>query len=109
VARKPAPPARPAIEPTPTPTERQIDAVANPATAYAAMMGFASATLRQNLETGAKLARCTSPMEALAAQTAHAAAITQNFIAVSLKLMQLSFSTASWASIRSFDRRAESQ
>ena len=68
-------------------------------------MGFASATLRQNLETGAKLARCTSPMEALAAQTAHAAAITQSFIAVSLKLMQLGFSTASWASMRRLERR----
>jgi hypothetical protein len=48
-------------------------------------------------------------MEALAAQTAHAAALTQTFIAVSLRLMQLSFSTASWASIRQFDRRAEPQ
>jgi Phasin protein len=105
-ARKPAPSARPPIEPTP---ERQSAAAASPATAYEAMMGFASATFRQNLETGAKLARCKSPMEALAAQTAHAAALTQTFIAVSLRLMQLSFSTASWASIRQFDRRAEPQ
>jgi hypothetical protein len=73
------------------------------------MLGFASATLRQNMETGAKLARCTSPMEVLAAQTAHAAAVTQSFIAVSLKLMQLGFSTASWASTRRFERRAEPQ
>jgi len=105
-ARKPAPSARPPIEPTP---ERQSAAAASPATAYEAMMGFASATLRQNMETGAKLARCKSPVEVLAAQTAHAAAVTQNFIAVSLKLMQLGFSTASWASIRRFERRAEPQ
>jgi len=105
-ARKPAPSARPPIEPTP---ERQSNAVATPPTAYEAMMGFASATLRQNMETGAKLARCKSPVEILAAQTAHAAAVTQNFIAVSLKLMQLGFSTASWASSRRFERRAEPQ
>jgi Phasin protein len=65
------------------------------------MMGFANAALRQNLETGAKLARCKSPMEAMAAQTAHALAVTQNYIAISLKLMQLGFSTAGWsASLR---------
>ncbi len=56
------------------------------------MIGFASATFRQNLETGARLARCKSPMEALAAQAAHAMALAQNYIAVSLKLMQLGFS-----------------
>jgi hypothetical protein len=106
VVRKTAPSARPQIEPTP---ERQSDAVASRATAYEAMMGFASATLRQNLETGAKLARCKSPLEAFAAQTAHAAATTQNLIAVSLKLMQLGFSTGWWASGRRLERRAESQ
>jgi hypothetical protein len=106
VVRKTAPPARPQIEPTPG---RQSGAVASPATAYEAMMGFASATMRQNLETGAKLARCKSPLEALAAQTAHAAATTQNLIAVSLKLMQLGFSTGWWASGRRLERRAESQ
>ncbi|MGH7125194.1 MAG: phasin family protein [Stellaceae bacterium] len=66
------------------------------ASAYEAMMGFASATLRQNLETSARLARCKSPMEVLAAQTAHAAALTQSFIATSLKLMQSGFSSAPW-------------
>jgi hypothetical protein len=101
--RKPAPSARPHIEPTP---ERPSDAVASRATAYEAMMGFANATLRQNLETGAKLARCKSPLEALAAQTAHAAATTQNLIGVSLKLMQLGFSTGWWASGRRLERRA---
>ena len=105
VAPNPAPPARPQAEPTP---ERQTDVVASPATAYEAMMGFASATLRQNLETSAKLARCKSPLEALAAQTAHAAAIAQNFTAISLKLMQLGFSTAWWASSRRFERHAPS-
>jgi hypothetical protein len=39
-------------------------------------------------------------MEVLAAQAAHATAITQNFIAVSLKLMQLGLSPASSAPIR---------
>jgi hypothetical protein len=105
VAPNPALPARPQAEPMP---ERQSDAVTSPATAYEAMMGFASATLRQNLETSAKLARCKSPMEALAAQTAHAAAIAQNFTAISLKLMQLGFSTAWWASSRRFERHAPS-
>jgi hypothetical protein len=69
--------------------------------------GFASATLRQNLETGTRLARCKSPMDVLAAQTAHAAALTQNFIAVSLKLMQLGFSSARWTSIRKPQPRAD--
>jgi len=60
------------------------------------LVGFANATLRQNLETGARLARSKSPMEALAAQAAHATALAQNFIAVSLKLMELGLSSASW-------------
>jgi len=79
----------------------------SPASAYEAMVGFANAAMRQNLETGAKLARCKSPMEALAAQTAHAAALTQTFIAMSLKLMQLGFSTARWASSRRAAPRPE--
>jgi hypothetical protein len=105
VAPNPAPPARPQAEPTP---EGQSGAVASPGTAYEAMMGFASATLRQNLETSAKLARCKSPVEALAAQTAHSAAIMQNLIAISLKLMQLGFSTAMWSPSRRFERHAPS-
>ncbi len=71
-------------------------AAESPATAYEAMMSFASATLRQNIETGARLAQCKTPMEALAAQTAHAAAITQSFIAASLKLMQFGLSGVRW-------------
>ena len=68
------------------------------AAAYEAMLGFASAAFRQNLETSARLARCKSPIEAMATQTAHAVALTQSCIAISLKLMQLGFSSASWAS-----------
>jgi len=71
------------------------------------MMSFASATLRQNMETGARLARCKSPMEALATQTAHATAVAQGLFAVSLKLMQLGFTSANWASLRSPERRPE--
>ena len=95
--RKPA--ASPQSKPAALPA-REGATVASPTTAYDAMAGIASATLRQNLETSARLARCKSPMEALAAQAAHATAITQNFIAVSLKLMQLALSPASWAPIR---------
>jgi len=69
-----------------------------PATPYEAIMSFANATLRQNMETSARLARCKSPMEAIAAQTAHAAAITRSFIAVSLRLMQLGFAPVAWRS-----------
>jgi hypothetical protein len=94
--QKPAP--SPQSKPAALPPEAVT--IAGPATAYEAVAGFASATLRQNLETSARLARCKSPMEALAAQAAHATAITQNFIAVSLKLMQLGLSPASSAPIR---------
>ena len=102
-AREPSSAVRSSPAAVPEPREAERASAASPASAYQAMIGFANATLRQNLETGAKLARCKSPMEALAAQTAHAAALTQTFIAMSLKLMQLGFSTASWAS----SRRAE--
>lgn len=98
-AKKPAPrealPAAPtavAVEP-----KREREPAPSPATAYEAMMSFANATLRQNIDTGARLARCKSPMEALAAQTAHAAAVTQNLINVSLRLMGLGLSPANWA------------
>jgi len=87
----------PAAPPTEPKGERP--AATNPATAYEAMMSFANATMRQNIETGARLARCKSPMEALAAQTAHAAAVTQNLFTVALRLMQLGLSPASWAAI----------
>jgi hypothetical protein len=39
-------------------------------------------------------------MEALAAQTVHAAAFAQNLFAVSVKLMQLGVVTAGWTSTR---------
>ena len=94
---QPAPAARPEAA---APLERDRVAATSSTTAYEAMMNFANATLRQNMETGARLARCKSPMEALAAQTAHAAALTQNLFAVSLKLMQLGFSSASWTTLR---------
>ncbi|HXP73589.1 MAG TPA: hypothetical protein VN823_05535 [Stellaceae bacterium] len=82
----------------PAAAERMRAPFTGSAAAYEAMLGFASAAFRQNLETGAKLARCKSPIEAMATQTAHAVALTQSCIAVSLKLMQLGFSSASWAS-----------
>ena len=101
-------------EPTPAPRpkaaaplERQRAAAPSPATAYEAMMSFASATMRQNMETGARLARCKSPMEALATQTAHATAMAQSLFAVSLKLMQLGFTSTNWASLKSPERRPE--
>ena len=62
---------------------------------YQAMAQFARIALEQNLKTSARLARCTSPMEVAATQAAHAAALTQSFIATSLRLMQLSLS-AGW-------------
>jgi len=103
-AREPTPAPRPEAA---VPRERERVAAASPATAYEAVMSFASATLRQNMETGARLARCKSPMEALATQTAHATAMAQSLFAVSLKLMQLGFTSTSWASSRSPERRPE--
>jgi len=93
-----APETIPAAPPTEPKHERP--AATNPATAYQAMMSFANATLRQNIETSARLGRCKSPMEAFAAQTAHAAAVMQNLITVSLRLMQLSLSPASWTALK---------
>ena len=97
---EPTPAPRPEAAPPP---ERERVAAPRPATAsaYEAMMSFASATLRQNMETGARLARCKSPMEALATQTAHATAVAQSLLVVSLKLMQLGFTSTNWASLRS--------
>ncbi|HKX11119.1 MAG TPA: phasin family protein [Stellaceae bacterium] len=92
VARDVVPPA----EPTPAPPEREHAATPIPANPYEALMGLASAAMRQNLETGARLARCKTPMEVLAAQTAHATALTQSFIAASLRMMQLSLSGVRW-------------
>src|SRR5260370_41069394 len=86
---RPAPKAKKAAvgEPTPAPRpevvaprEREQVAATRPATAYEAMMRFASATLRQNMETGARLAPCKSPMEALATQTAHATPRAQSLV-----------------------------
>jgi hypothetical protein len=101
-------------EPTPAPRpeaaaplERRRAATPSAAAAYEAMMSFASATMRQNMETGARLARCKSPMEALATQTAHATAMAQSLFAVSLKLMQLGFTSTNWASLTSPERRPE--
>ena len=88
--------AEPAAAAPPLPPEPRPAAVASPATAYEAMMSFASAALRQNMETGARLARCKSPLEVLAAQTAHAAALAQSFFAISMRLMQLSLSAEAW-------------
>ena len=109
-SRAVAPKSKPAAIPEPTPAPRTEAAAPrdrepvpapSPATAYEAMMSFASATLRQNMETGARLARCKSPMEALATQTAHATAVAQSLFVVSLKLMQLGFTSTNWASLRS--------
>ena len=75
------------------------------AAAWEVIAGLASATLRQNLETGVRLAQCKSPMDVLAAQTAHAMALTQKYIAVSLQLMLLGFSTASSVSIQRAEPR----
>lgn len=87
------PPARPSA---PEPNRATI---AVPTTAYEAMMSFATAALRQNMEAGARLARCKTPMEALAMQTAHAAALTQSFFTASLKLMQVGLPGAPWAGL----------
>ena len=105
--REASPAARPHPASAPEPGSSERAPAATPANAYEAMAGFASATLRQNLEMSARLARCKSPMEAFAAQTAHAAALTQTFIAVSLQLMRLGFSTANWASLKGPATRAE--
>src|SRR5262249_8779877 len=102
-ARQAVPPAQPAPAPAPAPApspQRGGATAPSPATAYDAMVGFASAALRQNLDLGARLARCTSPMEAFAAQTAHAATFAQNLFVVSLKLMQLGVAAAAWTSLR---------
>jgi hypothetical protein len=91
--------ARPAVAPaeaTPAPPEREHAAPSIPGNPYEALMGFASATLLQNIETSARLARCKTPMEILAAQTAHATALMQSFIAASLKMMQLNLSGVRW-------------
>ena len=85
----------PTLEHPPAPPERDHEAPM-PADPYEALMGLASAALRQNIETGARLARCKTPMEVLAAQTAHATALTQSLIAASLKMMQLSLSGVRW-------------
>ena len=120
-SRKPAPKAQkepppPAFsrapersEPAPKPLAATLEPppadTARPTTPYEAMAQFAAATLRQNLETGARLARCKSPMEVFAAQTAHAAALAQSFFAVSLRLMQVSPYARSWTSIRNTGSR----
>ena len=83
----------PIVEPIPVPQDRLGPIPPSP---YEALMGLASATMRQNLETGARLARCRTPMEVLAAQTAHATALTQSLFAASLKMMQLSLSGVRW-------------
>ena len=106
-AREASPAALTHAPAAPEPRASERTPAATPANAYEAMAGFASATLRQNMEMSARLARCKSPMEAFAAQTAHAAALTRTFIAVSLQLMQLGFSTASWASLKGPAPRAE--
>lgn len=82
--------------PAPAPPAREHAATPIPANPYEALMGLASATLRQNIEAGVRLARCKTPMEILAMQTAHATALTQSFVAASLKMMQLSLSVARW-------------
>jgi hypothetical protein len=83
-------------EPSPAPPEPDHGPAPPPASAYEAMLGFANAAFRQNLETSARLARCKSPLEIFAAQTAHAAALTQSFIAASLKLMHAGSAAAPW-------------
>jgi hypothetical protein len=91
-----APTSAVAAEPEPMAAEADHKPRTSPASAYEAMLGFANAALRQNLETSARLARCKSPLEVVAAQTAHAAALTQSFIAASLKLMQAGLPGAPW-------------
>jgi hypothetical protein len=80
--------------------KREHPPAGSPATPYEAILNFVNAAMRQNIETGARLARCKSPMEAFAAQTAHAAALAQNLFAVSIKLMQASVAPAGWTPIR---------
>ena len=103
-ARKSA--ARPEKLPVPSPSRQVPEPVAaarehapaspRPKGIYDAMAEFAHAAMRQNLETGARLASCKSPADVLAAQTAHAAALTQSFFAISMRLMQLSVSAGTW-------------
>ena len=93
-AAEPAPPPPPARPGAPEPGPA---AIAAPATAYAAMMSFATTAMRQNMEVGARLAQCKTPMEALAMQTAHAAALTQSFFTASLKMMQFGLP---WAALK---------
>jgi hypothetical protein len=93
-------PEAPQAKPAPAAPERNRASTPGPASAYEALMGLASATLRQNLETGARLARCKTPMEILAAQTAHATALTQSFIAASLEMMRLAMSGDRWAPLK---------
>jgi hypothetical protein len=92
--------------PEPIASEPDREPAPSRSSAYEAMLGFASAALKQNLETGARLARCKSPMEIVAAQMAHAAGLTQSFIAASLKLMEAGLPGAPWTPWRA---RADSQ
>ena len=99
VAKAPKEAARDVVAPAesaPAPPERTPASTPIPANPYEALLGLAGAALRQNLETSARLARCKTPMEILAAQTAHATALTQSFIAASLEVMQLSLSGVRW-------------
>ncbi len=82
--------------PPPTASEPNHEPAPSPSSVYEAMLGFANAALKQNLETGARLARCKSPLEVIATQAAHAAALTQSFMAASLKLMQASLPATRW-------------
>lgn len=95
-AKEAAPQVVSQAEPAPAPPERERAATPIPPNPYEALMGLASATLRQNIEAGARLARCKTPMEVLAIQAAHATALTQSFIATSIKMMQLSLSGTRW-------------
>jgi|GEM_PF-3092101 hypothetical protein len=104
--RAPAPPVSPPPPELAEPAAEAIAAAPEPADAlrppspYEAIAQFATAALRQNLETSARLARCKSPMDVFATQAAHATALAQSFFSASLKLMQLGLSGASWTSIR---------
>ena len=103
-ARKSAPkPGKPRALPLPPQAPEPVlaaresaSAPGRPKSVYDAMAEFARTAMRQNLETGARLAGCKSPVEILAAQTAHAASLAQSFFAISMRLMQLSLSTATW-------------
>ena len=96
-AKRVAEPATPAPARPSAPETAPRAAIAAPATAYAAMMSFATTAMRQNMEVGARLAQCKTPMEALAMQTAHAAALTQSFFTASLKMMQFGLP---WAALK---------